>query len=214
LIKSHKGEDMGLWVYYLFFVFYSVRSLCVKEVKRPERMMKMNVFLLLAIVFSFLGFSGAQHKNGMTGGNSEQKLQVISSAKDLITKIDAEPVKSQYVTYIYHSSICAYCSKVTDAIKDNENVEIIKFHEDSNVEELIKTEKPIVVLMKNIHNGSSINRSIFFSELKEKGGKVQVPALGIDDCIMYESDEIIKFYKHLIEKVEGGDGDSEDSQEE
>ncbi|GAB67552.1 hypothetical protein PCYB_121200, partial [Plasmodium cynomolgi strain B] len=169
----------------------------------------MNAFLLLAIVFSFLGFCRTEQNNGMGGGNPEQKCQVISNAKELITKIDAEPVKNQYVTYIYHSSICSYCTKVTDSIKDNENVEIIHFHEDSNLEELVKTEKPIVVLMKNINKGSSIDRSAFFAELNEKGGKIQVPALEVHDFIMYESDEIIKFYKHLIEKVAGGDGDSE-----
>ncbi|EDL44568.1 hypothetical protein PVIIG_01624 [Plasmodium vivax India VII] len=173
----------------------------------------MNAFLLLAIVFSFLGFCRSEH-NGTPGGNPAQKHQVISNAQELITKIDAEPVKSQYVTYIYHSSICSYCTKVTDSIKGNQHVEIIDFHEDSNLEELVQTEKPIVVLMKNINKGSSIDRSIFFAELNEKGGKIQVPALEIHDFIMYESDEIIKFYKHLIEKVGGGEGDSEESQEE
>ncbi|EUD67818.1 hypothetical protein C922_02007 [Plasmodium inui San Antonio 1] len=174
----------------------------------------MNAFLLLAIVFSFLGFCRSEPKNGRGGGNPEPKRQVISNAKELMTKIDGEPVKTQYITYIYHSSVCSYCSKITDSIKDNKNVEIIDFHEDSNLEELVKTEKPIVVLMKNINKGSSIDRSIFFAELNEKGGKIQVPALEIHDFIMYESDEIIKFYKYLIDKVSGGDDDSEKSQEE
>ncbi|KJP85418.1 hypothetical protein AK88_04957 [Plasmodium fragile] len=170
--------------------------------------------LLLAIVFSFLGFSRSEHnKNGLAGGNSEQKCQMIGNAKELMTKIDVEPVKSQYITYIYHSSICSYCTKVMNSIKDNENVEIIDFHEDSNVEELVQTKKPIVVLMKNINKGRSIDRSIFFAELNKKGGKIQVPALEVQDFILYESDEIIKFYKHLIQKVSGGDDDSEQSQE-
>eukprot|EP00366_Plasmodium_knowlesi_P002335 XP_002259832.1 hypothetical protein, conserved in Plasmodium species [Plasmodium knowlesi strain H] len=179
-------------------------------------MMKMNAFFLLAIVFSFLGFGGAQQKKGMTSGISERRVQVVTNADDLIAKIDKDPMKSQYVTYIYHSSICSYCSKVTSSIEDNENVEIINFHEGNNLEELLKSDKPIVVLMKNINKGSSIDRSSFFSELKRKGGKVQVPALGISDYIMHESDEIIKFYKHLIEKVTGGNGDddSHESQEE
>ncbi|SBS91177.1 conserved Plasmodium protein, unknown function [Plasmodium ovale] len=177
------------WIVFLFFC--SVSSLSVKETK--------------PVIF-FLGIVKNEGTNTFSR-NKIKKLPVASDANDLISKLDLDG-KKQYITYIYHSSICSYCSKVTDAIKDNNNVEILQFHENSKLEDLTYTNKPIIVLMKNINREDSIDRSIFYNELNKKGGKIQVPALEFNDHIMYESSEIINFYQHLLEKIEANNDSS------
>ncbi|CXJ05810.1 conserved Plasmodium protein, unknown function [Plasmodium berghei] len=166
-------------------ILFLARFLCIKEKKT---------------VLSFLGL--IQNKGRTPNRNSKiKKLPVIKDSTKLISIIDKTPTK-QYITYVYHSSICSYCSLITDALKDNEHVKMIKINDDSKLEDLIKTDKPIVVILKNINKEDSVERSKFYYELQKKGGKVRVPALEINNHIMYESKEILAFYKHLLSKFE------------
>ncbi|VEV58734.1 conserved Plasmodium protein, unknown function [Plasmodium vinckei vinckei] len=166
-------------------ILFLARFLCIKEKKT---------------VLSFLGLIESRGRN--SNRNSKiNKLPVIKDSTKLISIIDKTP-KKQYITYIYHSSICSYCSLIMDALEGNEHVEMVDMDEDSKLEDLIKTDKPIVVILKNINKEDSVERSKFYHELQTKGGKLRVPALEIDNHIMYESQEILAFYKHLLSKFE------------
>lgn len=67
------------------------------------------------------------------------------------------------LTLFYHDT-CPYCLKVLEFMKENN----------------------MSLPLKNVHETAE-NRQ----ELMTKGGKGQVPALEIDDRVMYESDDII-----------------------
>ena len=72
---------------------------------------------------------------------------------------------------LYYMPECPFCKKVESVIKKyNVDIPLANIHEDENR-----------------------------SELEEKGGMVQVPALLIDDKVLYESSDIVKYIKeHLI----------------
>ena len=73
---------------------------------------------------------------------------------------------------LYYLENCPFCIKVLDYLQDN-NFDI----------ELIELNK--------------VNESREF--LKEHGGKVQVPCLFIDGEPLYESDDIIEWFKNNLE---------------
>ncbi|KYN97286.1 hypothetical protein PGSY75_1351800 [Plasmodium gaboni] len=176
---------MKVLLYNILFVLYSICALCLKERNNA---------------FSFIGFSKRGEGRHLFGRNQMKSQDIEKNNKELSNKMDSQDPK-QYITYLYHSSICQYCTKVTSMLENNDNVQIIKFKENDKIEDFGKFKKPIVVLLKNINKENSLERSIFFDELKRKGKKVQVPALEVNNIIIFESDEIIKFYKKLLQKV-------------
>ncbi|CZT62551.1 hypothetical protein PFAG_04855 [Plasmodium falciparum Santa Lucia] len=178
---------MKVLLYNILFVLYSICALCVKERNN--------------------GFPKRGEGRYLFGRNQMKSQDIEKNNKELSNKMDTQDSK-QYITYLYHSSICQYCSKVTSMLENNDNVEIIKFKENNKIEDFGKFTKPIVVLLKNINKENSLERSIFYEELKRKGKKVQVPALEVNNIILFESDEIIKFYKKLLQKVSNDDKSS------
>jgi len=70
---------------------------------------------------------------------------------------------------LYYKAECPYCQKVLNYMMDNcqiKDVELVDIKEGNNNEDLIK-----------------------------RGGKDQVPCLFIDGKALYESDDIIKYFK-------------------
>lgn len=70
---------------------------------------------------------------------------------------------------LYYKAECPYCQKVLNYMMDNcqiKDVELVDIKKDNNNEDLIK-----------------------------RGGKDQVPCLFIDGKALYESDDIIKYFK-------------------
>lgn len=70
---------------------------------------------------------------------------------------------------LYYKSECPYCQKVLNYMMDNcqiKDVELVDIKEGNNNEDLIK-----------------------------RGGKDQVPCLFIDGKALYESDDIIEYFK-------------------
>ena len=73
---------------------------------------------------------------------------------------------------LYYTPYCPYCKKV------------LNFLEDKNVE----------IELKNINEDIEAKK-----ELKEEGGKSQVPCLFIEGDPLYESDDIVKWFEENIE---------------
>ncbi len=73
---------------------------------------------------------------------------------------------------LYYTPYCPYCKKV------------LNFLEDKNVE----------IELKNINEDIEAKK-----ELKEEGGKGQVPCLFIEGDPLYESDDIVKWFEENIE---------------
>lgn len=70
---------------------------------------------------------------------------------------------------LYYKAECPFCQKVLNYMMDNcqiKDVELVDIKKDNNNEDLIK-----------------------------RGGKDQVPCLFIDGKALYESDDIIKYFK-------------------
>ncbi|CRG95224.1 conserved Plasmodium protein, unknown function [Plasmodium gallinaceum] len=171
-------------------------------------MKDMRFLFFSIIVCSVCAFCFRQHKNGFVQNENKKPfnrnrlrpLHVVSTYKELLIKLNRDQSDS-YVISLYYSTLCTYCNKVTNFLEKNKNIEIIKNYEKSKLEEVSKTNKPIVVLLKNINKENSYDRSEFYYELKIKGNKFQVPAVEINDCIMFESNDIIKLFEFLLNKI-------------
>ncbi|CRH01574.1 conserved Plasmodium protein, unknown function [Plasmodium relictum] len=148
----------------------------------------------------FFGFVQNEKKK-LSSRRRLRPLHVVSTYKELLSKLNNEH-KGPYVISLYHSTLCTYCSKITNFLEMNKDNVITKKYENGKLEDISKVNKPIVVLLKNINVENSIEKSPFFDELRIKGRRCQVPALEIGDFIMFESDDIIKLLKFLINKIE------------
>lgn len=69
---------------------------------------------------------------------------------------------------LYHFDSCPYCNKVRQYL----------------------SKRQISIPMKDTHASDE-----YRDELIKLGGKKQVPALAIDDTILYESDDIIEWFE-------------------
>ena len=72
-------------------------------------------------------------------------------------------------TFLYYKPTCPYCRKVLDYMETN----------------------AIEIPLKNISESSEIREALI-----AVGGKQQVPCLSIDGQALYESDDIIEWFKN------------------
>lgn len=109
--------------------------------------------------------------------------------------------KKRYVFTIYHKVSCPYCIKVRNVLKNNEHVSIVDIPYDNSKLCLKRWTTPILIKFKSVYVDDQYNKTNFYFELLRRANKVQIPALGYRNFVMFESQDIITLIDKLTQKI-------------